>query len=528
MGIALAALLAVPVALLIVSSGWDGVYGQDAYHYHGFATGELRSALFALRPPAPFTWPPGFPVLTALVSLVTGPSTAAGQVVSLASGAIVPVATWALARELRPWTGRTPAWVAVLAGVLVACTPHLWQSAAVVMSDTTGLAAMTLGAWALVRWANGAPQRWAVLAAGTVAFAIDTRQGYALAGLPLAVAGVVVGVRRARVPGGPGLLATLALPLLAGALVLAPMVGPMAWSALRGEPVPFAIQLDSHPWDPGNLFRTEIVSRDGLGRWDLPMGVFYLTEPARAYHLGAFFALLAVGGALVVLRRPNVVAIATLIGWPALVLGFLGGDVTQNTRFALAVLPPVAILAAIGIGRVQAWVDAIRWPRRVPGRVLPAIAVVGAVAVMLIGGLRVTSGFIDRFERDRAAIAALAARIPAEDRIIAFQSTLALRFLGREALELYDLAADAAVALVDDGRPTWLLVPVDADGARWADASPGRSLAAIRGGPGLEAVEAEGAWGLWRVAPDAGGGEGPGAEPAARVTAVAPMMCRPC
>jgi len=72
MAIVVGALAVVPVALLIATHAWSGLYGQDAYFYQAYATGELRAALLDLRAPAPFTWPPGYPMLVALTSLVTG------------------------------------------------------------------------------------------------------------------------------------------------------------------------------------------------------------------------------------------------------------------------------------------------------------------------------------------------------------------------------------------------------------------------------------------------------------------------
>lgn len=498
----LAALLAVPVTILVVAAGWSGLYGQDAYWYHAFATGELRAAIGEVRAPAPFTWPPGFPMLAALASLFTGPGTASGQAVSLVAGAAVPVLTWLLARELRPWTGWHRPWVAVLAGGLVAVTPHLWQSAAVVMSDTAGLAAMTLGAWGIVCWANGRGLRWAVLAAVAVAFAIDTRQGYAIAGLPLAVLGVVLAVQRGHEAGGRAPWVTLGMPLLAGLAVLAPVVGPMAWAWWRGEPVPFSIQLVSHTWDPANLLRTEIASRDGLGRWTLPMGLFYAMEPARPYHLGPLFGLFAVVGGVRVLGRARLVPAAVLVAWPLLMLGFLGGDVTQNTRYALAVLPPIAILAAGGldlvVGRLRSVGRGTGRQRRLLLGCLAAV-IVGALAVQVAGAWRLTDGFIARFVADDAAIARLAAQVPPDDRLVAFQATLALRHDGRQALELYELTAEDALVLAADGRRTWLLLPASGLDGQWAEASPGRVVEALRAGPGLRLVATAGQWHLWQV-----------------------------
>src|SRR5947209_1868155 len=90
----LASLLAVPAAGLSLSRGFDGLYGQDAYAYFDYATTSVRRSIEHLAPALEtFFWPPGYPILVALASLTIGPSPLAGQVVSLAMGALVPVFT---------------------------------------------------------------------------------------------------------------------------------------------------------------------------------------------------------------------------------------------------------------------------------------------------------------------------------------------------------------------------------------------------------------------------------------------------
>jgi 4-amino-4-deoxy-L-arabinose transferase-like glycosyltransferase len=283
-------------------------------------------------------------MLAAVLSLPLGTGSLGGQIVSLAAAASVPVTTALLARDLSPDRPDTT-WLALLAGLVVALTPHLWQSAAAVMSDTTGLAAVTLGAWALVRYAVTDRRRWLLLSAGAVAFAIDVRTVYALVALPLALAGVMVARRHV-----PSRWLDVALAAVVGAAVLAPMLVPMLIAAASREPIPFAVSLQSHGWDPANMFRSAFDGPDGHFEFELPMGLFYLLEPARGYHLGLLFAAFALVGVVAVSRRPTALNVAVLIAWPLLIIGFLAGDTTQNTRFALAALPPVAILAATGVG----------------------------------------------------------------------------------------------------------------------------------------------------------------------------------
>src|SRR5438270_5552993 len=136
-----------------------------------------------LVPLEPFFWPPGYPLLVALTSLVLGPIPLAGQLVSLVMGALVPVLTALLVRELWP---RDPT-LAVLAGALVALCGQLWQSSIVVMADTTGLTLATFSAWSLVRYARSGRARWLLFASAALAYAILARWIYGLIAIPFAV-----------------------------------------------------------------------------------------------------------------------------------------------------------------------------------------------------------------------------------------------------------------------------------------------------------------------------------------------------
>jgi len=142
--------LVVPAAAggIALFEHFDGLYGQDSFTYLDYATGALRRSLVRLGLPPPFFWPPGYPFLVAVASFATGREPIAGQLVSLAAAASVPVTTALLAQEL--WR-RRPATAAVVAGLLVAFTGQLWQSGVVVMADASARALATGAPAAVVR-----------------------------------------------------------------------------------------------------------------------------------------------------------------------------------------------------------------------------------------------------------------------------------------------------------------------------------------------------------------------------------------
>ena len=93
--------LAAAAGVLAALRGFDGLYGQDAYAYFDYSTTSVRQSILHLSGLESFFWPPGYPILVALISLVTGPVPLAGQAVSLVMGALVPVLTTLLVREAR-------------------------------------------------------------------------------------------------------------------------------------------------------------------------------------------------------------------------------------------------------------------------------------------------------------------------------------------------------------------------------------------------------------------------------------------
>src|SRR5262245_52261785 len=125
-----------PAVALAARGRFDGLYGQDPFAYYDYAVGPLRQSLGQLRPPPPFYWPPGYPLLVTLSSLSIGARPLAGQLVSLIGSGLVAVFTTLLAREVwlalprRDERSRLAGPVAMpaIAGLAMALCGQLWQS----------------------------------------------------------------------------------------------------------------------------------------------------------------------------------------------------------------------------------------------------------------------------------------------------------------------------------------------------------------------------------------------------------------
>jgi 4-amino-4-deoxy-L-arabinose transferase-like glycosyltransferase len=371
-----------------------------------------------------------------------------------------------MARELWPNNARR----SLLAGGLCGVCGQLWQSSAVVMSDTTGLALATLGIWAALVYTRGGKSAWLVLAAALLGWATITRWIYGLVALVGAVYVIAVLARSA-----PRRLVAHAAPAaLVGALILAWVLVPAVTQTPRG---PFLGTLEtygSETWSLANLVQREFLTTGhGFVRYSLPNGVYYAAAPLHPFLLTPLLGLLAVPGLLVLLRQRAWRPVALLLGWAAAMYLFHAGSTWQNLRYVLAYLPPLALLAGVG-----ADVLLNRWTRAA------GVWLVAGVMWAAAGGLLLTNQFIERKNADLAMVAWVDAQLPPGAVLITFGPTLMFRqYSQRQTLELFELSpADLAQT---DGRPRYLLLDVANVEAQWVGRAPAEDYQWLRDGPGL-------------------------------------------
>ena len=506
----LALALVVPAAAgsIALLESFDGLYGQDPFAYFGYATGAMRQSLLHLHGPPPFFWPPAYPFVVAVVSLAVGPVPLAGQLVSLAAGALVPVFTALLAREIwsppeRESRDRS-GWVAfagvpVIAGVLVACTGQLWQSSVVVMADTLGLAAATAGAWALACYGRRRDLSWLLLAAGLLAAATVTRWIYGVVAAPFAVYALLVACRQQR--------ATALAHLGLAASVAAAVLAPVTVVALRdvvgsdGAHAAFAGDFGVYGgWSPLRAFHREFTTADGTLSYALPTGLYYAVAPARWAFLTPLLAPLIVPGAWAVIRRASAAPVLLLLGWAGAVYAFHAGAAYQNFRFTLAYLPPLAILAAIGLHEVARWLGAVSTRRAYAVAGLAAVFAVG-LAAMAADGVHSTRNLIAQKNDGLAIVRWTEARVPEDARLITFNLTSTFRRYSRlQTSELYEQEPTRLTVLVASRPAVFLLVDVSSVEGQWRRRSPGRAFRWLERNPGLTPIGAHGGFTLFRVA----------------------------
>jgi 4-amino-4-deoxy-L-arabinose transferase-like glycosyltransferase len=503
--LALGLVVALPAMLLLAVFRFDGLYGQDSFSYVDYALGPLRAALLALQPPPPFTWPPGYPLVVAAASVVAGPSAWVGVAVSLLAGALVPVLVALLAHRLvaiidPSATDRPRVAVPLLAGLVAATAGQLWQSSVVSMSDTLGAASVTAAAWAVCSYAATGRLPWLAGAAVAAALAIQVRWIHGLAVLPLALVAVVAVIHRPRGAAVRHVVVAAAV----GLVVAVPTLGPMLGAAVRGGDLPFSVNFEVFEWRPENALRSSFETADGRLDYGLPSGLFYLLQPIQPYWFAAL-GVLAIPGAVRAVRSRAVVAIGTLVAWPAIELGFLAGGAYQNTRFFLAAMPPVAILIALGAGEVWRVTAPLRRRRDGPlGGRIAALAI--TLCLVINAGLATifTARFIARQAADQAAIRSLAAMVPVDATFVSLGATPSLRHAGRaDVVELYDLDEAEVAVLGDAGSAAFVLVDLDAIHRQWADLPAGRALVELERSGTITVMATAGVWTLLRTPPSA-------------------------
>ena len=482
-------------------SGFDGLYGQDSFAYYDYAVGPLLAALRGGGGMPAFTWPPGYPLILALVSLLVGQTPLAGQLVSLTAGALVPVFTWLLAEEL--WGRDHPgSAVPLVAALLAGCMGQLWQSSAVVMADTTALAAATMGAWALARFGRTQGRGWLWLAAAGMAFAVLTRWAYALVALPVTAYALMVLARMARGRGWrEATLAAVVAAVVVG-LVLQPLWLPLR-QFLAGQPGQnYLVDLDVYTWRPLNALRHQFVTADGLLQYRLPNGLYYALTPLHRYFLTPLLAGLLLPGLWRLWRERRGGRLWLLAGWWGVVLVFHAGAPWQNFRFVLAFMPPAAVVAAVGWSWVRDWL-----PRR--WRWLAGVWLVVGLLLMGVGGGALTRGFVARKAADLRTVAWVAGEMPAQSQLLAFQLTATLQHYTRiDTTELYFTPPSALPAWLSSARPAYLLIDVANVESQWSDMTPGQTYHWLRDRGGLIPVGQRQSYTLFRVVSDSTGCNG--------------------
>ncbi|RLE27520.1 MAG: hypothetical protein DRJ65_02590 [Acidobacteria bacterium] len=458
----------------VTATGFDGLYGQDAYAYFDQAMALRATLLQGIPAPPGFHWPQGYPALVALMSLAVGGVPIAAQLVSLVMGSLVAPLTYLVGRKLLPSGGDG---AAILAAVLTAIGGQAVLSSIVSMSDATALALILLSMWTALEFAT-TPRRRCLLALAVVfgCAAVATRWASILVAPALAVPalrGLAYGRRLRHI--FPALLA----------------------AALGSGAVLFTL-FHNQAFDLMGYFRNWNLLNAVWGPIpEIPAGTLSAKAPGLLYYLaplyhpaflGPLLGPLAGWGLWRLWRDNEPYRSLTLVLWAGVPFFFFVGLPLRNLRFCLTNAVPFILLAAWG-----AW---ILLPRPFLGKAIRVVIGLSLALIVAWGARRIES-FTSAARAIIHTVHSVEALVPAHAIVLTFEITQTFEHHSDlQTFELFDQNEATLGMLIKGGRPVFLLTQPDDVIARWQNQAPGINTRWLEDHGSLQEIEA---WGLYTL-----------------------------
>jgi hypothetical protein len=246
-------------------------------------------------------------------------------------------------------------------------------------------------------------------------------------------------------------------------------------------------------WSPFNALRSEFETVDGRAVYRFPVALFYARPAISPDYLFPLFSPFFVLGLGVTIWRRWWFVVALLVGWGAVIYGFLSGIPYENYRFTLALLPVVVVLTAVGLQQCWNWLAA-RW------RPLLLIYILAGLVCGVWYSSRNLGEFIGHKDADLSVARWVERQVPAGSRVLAFGITLTLQhYTPLEVYEFFLLDPQSLQNLLSDGRPTYLVVELDGLERQWVGHPPEQNYRWLLAGPGLKPIGMQAGYTLFRV-----------------------------
>lgn len=531
--------------LYVIPTGFDGLYGQDAYAYYDFAQ-VLRESISAGTPLQPFFWPLGYPALLAAGFSMFGTTPTVAQAINVLLGSALAALVYVLARQCS--LSRSSATVSAV--VMMVCGQAV-QSSLVVMSDIPALFWATASAVTLLSYINetGAdetmPHPYSLIAASLMlALASVTRWIYLVLFIPWGIALVIGRGWRIR------WLSVWVMAGAAGVVVLPQYI------YSQTNPAATLNHAFVEGWSPGSALLTRFTTIEGHFEYQKINAVFYAQPFFEAYYLSPVFTpLLIIGGWWMVrgkrkLNRQDAKTknlnhrvtmkgitpihesfrvnpypnpppctgertfradtedtktrgrLIIFAGWAVLPYLFLIGIPYQNIRFPLIVFPGVAVLVGYGFEWIaEQSKNLIRKTnyRQFVWLVIFSV-VIGGIGQTLAAGNSTINQFIKNQQRDKATAAWVAERVPEEAMLYTFGLTLTLKHY--TTLDVYELYYETPATLAAKwrrGQEDYLLINVWNIEKQWKGREPQIDYHWLRDARGVEEIGKSGYYTLFRI-----------------------------
>jgi hypothetical protein len=469
---------------LLTPTGFDGLYGQDAYAYYDFA-GELRAAANQGRAPGHFFWPLGYPAVLAAAQTLFGTQPATAQTLNVIMGALLAPLVYVLARQIG-----SGIFGGLVAAVLMGICGQAIQSSLVTMADIPALFWATLSAVLLWRYINHFVEtgHYASLAMSALflALACVSRWLYLALLIPWAI--VLLLAWKGRIRWRASLVA------LAAALTI--FLPQLAYS--RTNPYPVLNHAWVEGWSPANIVSQVFNNVDGHFEYANINALYYAKPFYDAYYLSPVFTPFLLLGLWHLLRQKQVAALVMLVTWVLLPYLFLAGIPYQNIRFPLIVFPAVAILAGCGFEYAAQLIGRFIRPRY--AYALLSVLILFGAGYSLDVGTHTINDFIARQQEDKQVAAWAGERVPDGATIYTFGLTLTLQHY--TSLNVHELFYETPATLQQKwtpGQPDYLLLNIWNIENQWVGLDPQLDYHWLRDTRGLIRLGKNGYYTLYRI-----------------------------
>ncbi len=468
---------------VINHSGFNGLYGQDAYAYYDFA--QAIHAFVTEQTPLPqFYWPVGYPLLIWLGQQIFSPAVWMAQLINIWLGALCGVLLYIAARQFG--LGVVGAF---LGGLALSVSGQLMQSSVVIMTDVPALALSLIALTTMLQYRKSGKAVWLLIASGAIAWAGIMRWIYWIIWLPLGMIWLWrIYETHTFSWRAIGLSGTVVL------VVVLPQVLYMSYSTTSSP---------NHPhlqaWSPSNWFKSSFDHIDGHFDYAQVNAVFYGRSfwDSGEFYLSPLLGGLAIIGCIYALKRHKFLLLISII-WALPPYLFLAGIPYQNIRFGLILAPIAALLVSAGIHAIFQYRQ-----RHIAAGLLLVIPLVG-IAHTYSHGIQTAQNFVQYHMREKAIAMSLAAYIPPEAEVYVFGLTLILQH--ETPLNIYELYYETsetlAATLTDENA--YLLVNVWVIENQWRGKPLQDTYYWLRDEVGLDIVARNGNYTLFRIRAGAG------------------------
>ncbi|MCX7877187.1 MAG: hypothetical protein N2510_00940 [Ignavibacteria bacterium] len=435
--------------LFLVISGFDGLYGQDAYEYLECSE-RFKNELAELKIPEKFFyWPSGYFIVSSLTSIITFQAmhvTTLG--ISLISGSLLAPFVYRLSEHLiRNYFAEYGIQkAAVYAGLITVFSGVLIKSSVVIMSDALALTLLVRSVYYLVKYSR--KFSLATLLFSVILLSISIMIRYANL-LFLPVIFVILGYLFITNDNNKIILKHVLISFIAGTVIFIPELYyiskyGISYFGYQGGPPTWA-----SGWNLLNFFRNEFVSYDGIRHYKLINAIYYLTPVFHPLYIFAF-GITFIYGLWKILRLKKILSTLLLVSWIAVYYLYLGGVPFQSLRYTMSFLPALIVLSSIGFSFM---------------RLKPLIkGLVFVFGVILLLGAAINH-FI-RFNSDKKTELEISSyvrnELPENSNIYSFEITGALKYYtNRNVKEFATTDISEIENKIRSGEKTLFLLPID-------------------------------------------------------------------